>query len=190
MTRCCRCARPGRPGSSLVVLALLALTMLLGSSAHAQDQVWVVNFPDQQTVSGDVRISEPVPVSRIQRFEDVVVTAVSRQQTSQLVLAGTLETAGFSTVVLSLAAEIQGTVPRTAEIGVILVPEEDVALRALKDGYLLFPIEVTAKVPAEAPPYVASTPEKHELAFPRYRVYLYNSGKRTARVQVFALLRS
>ena len=61
-------------------------------------------------------------------------------------------------------------------------------LRALKeDRALLFPLRITATlVPGRE--YFSSRPERLALAFPRYQVYLYNTGARTVEAHFYAYL--
>ena len=169
-------------------LAIAAVAILLATPALAQDAVWIANFPDVQRVEGAVSLAGPIPSTDMIRYEDVTVSSVRRADTTRLIQAGVLESRGFGSVVLSLAAEIKGTVPAPAKIGVVLVPDEGFVLDALAEGHYLFPIEVELEVEAESVPYVAADPEAHLLAFPRYRVYLYNTGKRTVKAQLYAML--
>lgn len=42
--------------------------------------------------------------------------------------------------------------------------------------------------PQESLPDVGTRSETHQLAFPRYRAYLNNTGPRTVKTQLFAFL--
>lgn len=166
------------------------MVLLTAGWAPAQDSVWVVNLPEVQEVDGEVKVTEPIPSTRMIRFSDVVVTSVERQDTNRLVAGGTLDADGFSSAVVSLAGEIKGTVEEPAEVGVLLVPDEEFVLDALKEGQLLFAIDVKGSVQAEGPAYFGSDSNGHVLAFPRYRVFFYNTCSRTAKVQLYIRLRT
>jgi hypothetical protein len=156
----------------------------------AQEPVIVVNFPTTQQVEGSVavEVDEPIPHSRMVAFDPVDVTTVGRDETTRLIPGGTLETEGFTSVVLSMAGEIKGTVPEPSTLGVILLPDDDLVEEALALGFLVLPMELETQVPQESHPYASAMPERFDVAFPRYRVYFYNTGQRTVETRLFAML--
>lgn len=156
----------------------------------AQDAVWIANFPEIQDIRGSVTVGEPIPAAVLERFEGVTVSSVRPDETTRLVSAGTVDTVGYSTLVVSLAAEIKGTVPAPCTVGAVLIPDEGFADEALKEGHLLFPLEVEIDVPKDSPRWVSSQSLVFEVAFPRYRVLLYNTGSRTATASLYAMLRT
>ena len=122
-------------------------------------------------------------------IEDVLVSPLTpRDNTNRLVSAGVLDAGGFTSAVLSVGGDVKGTVPAAAELGAVLVPDEVFVEDAFTRGYILFPIEVAAQVPANSAPSVGSDPKRFDLAFPRYRVYLFNTSSRAINAQVYVLL--
>ena len=171
-----------------VVLWAGALLSLAAGTGYAQEPVFVTNFPEVQEIAGEVKLASPIPHSDLVAFDAVEVTTVGRDEATGLISGGLLEADGFTSVVLSLAGEVKGSVPRTASLGVILIPDESFVAAAFREGSYLFPIEVEADIPANSPPYVDAKPARQQLAFPRYRVYFYNTGSRTVRAQLYAML--
>lgn len=162
---------------------------LTSSVAPAQEGwVGVVNFPEVQTVDGAVHIAEPIPSNEMVRIHSTTVTTVKRHQTNRLVSGGVIESGPFTAVRISLGGYVEGTPPESATIGAVLVPDEDFVLDALKEGVYLFPIEVTIGIPQESLPYVGTQSETHQLSFPRYRVYFYNTSQRTVKTELYAML--
>jgi hypothetical protein len=147
-----------------------------------------LNFPDVQTVEGGVEVAEPIPSNEMVRFEDTTVTTVKRHETTRLISGGVLEAGPFTSVSLSLGGFVEGMPPEPATIGAVLVPDEDFVMDALKEGVYLFPIEITMSIPQDSLPYVGTRSETHQLSFPRYRVYFYNSSPRTVKTQLYAFL--
>lgn len=170
---------------SLVVV----ITAAFSWPAFAQEgSISISNFPEIQTVDGGVEIAEPIPSNEMIRFPDITVTTVQRHQTNRLISGGVLETGPFTAVSLSLGGFVEGTPPEPATIGAVLVPDEDFVLEAFKEGVYLFPIEVTMTIPQESLPYVGTRSETHQLTFPSYRVYFYNTSQRTVKTQLYAFL--
>lgn len=171
-----------------VVLSTIALLAFAFHPARAQEPVFVTNFPEVQEVTGEVKLASPIPHSDLVAFGAVEVTTVGREEATGLISGGLLEADGFTSVVLSLAGEVKGSVPRPATLGVILIPDESFVAAAFREGSYLFPIEVEADIPTNSLPYVDAKPAREQLAFPRYRIYFYNTGSRTVRAQLYAML--
>ncbi len=171
---------------SLTVIAL-AGTGWLDAQERLVDVI-VRNLPVVQEVKGSISIEKPTSHAAMVRFEDLIVSPAERHNTNRLQYAGVLESDGFTSVVLSLTGEIKGTAPAAAVIGVLLVPDEELVVEAFEAGHLLLPIELPVSIKANASAYVAASGLPAPIAFPRYRVYLYNTGKRTIRAQLFAYL--
>lgn len=164
---------------------LVALTV--GLPAAAQEDVYVVNFPPVQSVEGEVSIAEPVPGTRMLRYDDRIVAPVERAETTALVPGGVIDVDGFSEAVLSLAGFVQGQQRLEGSVGAILIPEEDSILQVFNEaGLIQLPLEVTASVTASDSYFAGS--ESVRLAFPRYQIYFYNSSDRAVSVQLFAYL--
>lgn len=179
--------------AALAVLVVLTLAVVpwSGGTGDAQDvaPVEVVNLPSVQKVQGTVSVGEPIPQTRLVRFRNVVVSPVGRGDTTSLVEAGSVKTDGFTHVVLALRGEVQGKLAREGMVGAILLPEEEPVVRTFEQaGLYQFPLTVTATVRARDRGYFASEPARTELAFPSYRIFLYNETDRSVEVDLYAYL--
>lgn len=176
----------------LTALLGLALWLLPGGDALSQPSdpaqpVVVTNLPRVQQVDGEVSIRGLVPHTRFVAWEEeTVVSAAPRSQATQLIDGGVLETGPFRRVVLSLTGVVKGEVEAPGAVGALLIPDVEPARRAFEsEGVYLLPLEVTAPVGA-GDGYVASAASEQIVAFPRYRVWLYNSTRRPVGVRLFA----
>lgn len=188
----------------LISVFLLWVLPPRGNPVQAQSPdkpqpVYVVNQPQTVTVQGqvtlagpiegEVSVRGPIPQGKAVVFHDVVVSPVEKSEVTRLVHAGTLATEGFVNMVVSLAGVQRATPTRSGEVGVILLPAEELPRRALEEvGQWLFAIQTHATSAAQTGPYFASEPLRATVAFPRYRVFLYNSSDRTVTVTVYAYL--
>jgi len=74
-------------------------------------------------------------------------------------------------------------------VGVMLIPDEEPIVRALReDGRLQFPLEATAQVTPGESSFFASDPAARRVAFPRYRIYLYNSSNKSVEANLYLYL--
>ena len=181
--------------SVLGVLALAGIALLLLFTPSGEvvsqsvRQVFVTNFPDRQTIDGSVSIDGPVELSRLVRIEDITLPPIRREDTTRLLEAGTLEVDGFPSVVLSLHGVVKGHVGRVGTVGVILLPDEPTIQEAFDEhGLMHFYLEAAAGGVSAKTPYFASEQPRHTVAFPRYRVLLYNTTDKTVSVNLFAYL--
>jgi hypothetical protein len=102
---------------------------------------------------------------------------------------GSLVTDGFTSLVLALSGQFKASDSRPGTVGVILLPDEETVLRAFEeDGRYHFPLEVRAATVAAASPFFASSQEKLTIAFPRDRVFFYNTTDRSVAVNLHAYL--
>jgi hypothetical protein len=123
-----------------------------------------------------------VPFERIQ-----VAAGVARTDTTQLVDAGTIDTDGFSELVFSLGGEFKEGVPESGTVGAILVPDREPFLHLLqKEGKVVFPLEARVDIRGLRDPIFVSEQRTARIAFPRYRVFLYNETRSGASVWLFA----
>ncbi|MGC8917557.1 MAG: hypothetical protein ACP5NF_11340 [Thermoanaerobaculum sp.] len=191
---------------ALMGVSLLVVLATHGSRVQAQSPekaqpVYVVNQPQTVTVQGqvsltgpiegEVSVRGPIPQGKTVVFSEVEVPPVQRTEIPRLARAGTLSTEGFVTMIVSLAGMQRATPTRPGEVGLILIPEEELPLRALEEfGQWLFAFETKAKTAPQAAPYFAAEPLRATVAFPRYRVLLYNTSDRTVTVTVYAYLTS
>jgi hypothetical protein len=175
----------------LAVVAILALGLaFLGEgsaqtrSAGAGQQVEVVNFPENQ----DVTVRGTPSQARLAGFEDQLISPNGSRDPTTWRQIGTLATDGFGWVVLSLGGNVQGALTEPAAVIAVLVPERDPILRALKDDQIvLFPLQATATL-SPGREYFTSQQQRQPVAFPRYQVYLYNTGARTVEASLWAYL--
>jgi len=177
----------GLPALVLIAVPVVVLASV-GVSREIQ-RVLVTNFPDVFRVEGEVRVRGPIKQTQAEAFRDVLVPPVARVDSTRLVHAGYLETDGFAWVVVSLAGQLKGEALRPGELGVVLVPDEDVAHRALDEqGLLVFPLELASPPVSGRPSYFAAAPARLAVGFPRYRVLLYNNTDKSASVNIYAYL--
>jgi hypothetical protein len=183
--------------SRTVILGLVTLTMT-GMLAAGQPvrhdsgevvPVVVTNFPDLVRVEGSVAIEGPIRTTSLATIADMVVPPVRREDANHLVDAGSIVADGFAAVVLSLTGEIKGQPRQPGEVGAILLPDEDRVLRAFTErGQFLMPLEVKALPSTGGSPYFAAQTRRFTVAYPRYRVFLYNAGDRSVGVSLHAYL--
>ena len=177
----------------LSVAAAVAALVCLGAAGSGQGdeearKVLVTNFPETQTVSGKVSVDGPVHTAALKSISSSDVWPVGPNETSRLIAAGTIETDGFASAVLSLTGQVRGDSMRAGEVGAFLVPDEPLVQRALEEkGLMLFPLEVKASCAAGSLYFTSGQP-RLTLGFTRYRVLLYNTTDKTVSVQLFAYL--
>lgn len=172
----------------LIVLIVLAVGLLLAATNREILDVQVLNFPDPQRIRGSVSIDGPIRHGEITRMHDIIVPPVKPTDTTRLINAGSIVTDGFTYAVLSLNGLTKGDVLKGGTVGVFLVPEEESVIRTLNEaGQIQFSLEVESGV-SPATPYFASKSERVSVAFPRYRVLLYNTTDKTVTANLFAYL--
>jgi len=182
---------------TLVSLAIAGLMTLAGSPGGSFPRagegevvpVMVTNFPETVQVEGSVAVKGPIRRSTLTTIADVVVPPIKRDDTNHYIDAGTISTDGFVGTVLSLLGEFKGQPQRAGEIGAILLPDDDFVIRALTErGQLLLVEEVKTVPTITASPYFAAKPVRFTVAYPRYRVFLYNACDKSVSVTVHAYL--
>lgn len=153
------------------------------------DEVTVRNLPEVQAVKGTVAVSNLPPVTAFLRREGIVVPPFARSELFDAVQGEPLVTEGFTRMVLSLQGEIRDSLPRPGVVAAVLVPDEEPVLLALRDARKVeFPVEVSAPAGGPGGTYFASEPVEAKVAFPRYRVYFYNSTGKGAGVNLYVNL--
>jgi hypothetical protein len=175
-------------GLSLVVV-LLVITPADEMVSQEIQQVFVTNFPDVFSVRGKLTVEGAVHLAETRSFEDILVPPVRPTETTRLIEAGTLETEGFPGVVLSLHGITRGDVKRAGAVGAILIPDE----QRIQDGFhelglMPFSLETSAAGVSAETPYFASSQPRFDVAFPRYKVLLYNTTDKTVTVNLYAYL--
>lgn len=173
-----------------------AAAVLLWAGAVAGQQwerevvpVAVTNFPETVRVEGRVVVDGPIQGTRLVSLAETVVAPTRKEDTTRLVPAGTVETSGFAAAVVSLLVETKAPPSRPGEVGAVLLPDDEFVLRAFQEkGVFLLAEEVAAAPPSPASPYFAARPVRFTVAYPRYRVLLYNAGDRSVSVTVHVYL--
>lgn len=173
----------------VLTLALAAIWPALTPAALAEEvrEVVVRNFPEIQEVEGEVAVTRPVPHAQLIRLEDQVVSSTSLAEAIRGRPAAVVETAGFTSAVLSLQGDVRGSLGREGTVGAVLVPDEEPILRALSEtGDVLLPLEIEAEVPRDAAYWSAQG--EVTVGFPRYRVFLYSTVEKPVGVSLYVYL--
>lgn len=171
---------------SMGAVAVLASVTTLG--VQELTQTFVVNLESPHPIEGDVSVSAPIPHSDTASMIDVVVAPSAREETGLWTDVGEIETAGFTSVVLSLHGQLRGSTSGTGVVALVLVPNEENILRALAEGEVHLTLDATADpVPPDAL-YFSGASDVLPVGFPSYRVFVYNTTERSASVDVYAYL--
>ena len=171
-----------------LVLSWLVLAPSRGLDAEGPEQVFVTNFPEVQQVAGTVTVGAPIPQTRFERLE-ALVSPAGIQETSSYTEAGTLQAAGFGAVTLSLAGTVQGRLAAAAPVGVVLLPDvPEIVANFRTHGVAQLALRLEAEAAPSGTGLFHAEPVHLRLAFPRYRVLLYNGSPRTAEATVYAYL--
>ena len=180
--------------SALVVLLVAASVVLVFSPpgrviAQELQSVFVTNFPKVFSISGTVSVDGPVKQAKLAALHEVVVPPVNPKETTRLIQGGVVESDGFTAMVLSLQGQIKGEVYRAGTVGVFLLPDEEPIVHAFEEkGLMQFATEVNAAGVSAGSPYFASSSNRSQVAFPRYRTYFYNTSDKTVTVNLYAYL--
>lgn len=185
--------------SGAILLFVASQDRLKAQAPEAVQRVFVVNQPETQRIRGEVTIAEPIvgqvsvtgpiPQGRALVIQDVEVPPVDKATAPNLVFGGTVNTEGFVNMVVSLAGMQRATPTRSGEVGVILLPAEELPQRAWEEhGEALFAVATSGQSKTGSLPYFASKPLQATVAFPRYRVFFYNNSDRTVLVTVYVYL--
>lgn len=172
--------------AAIVILAVLA-SWERPVVADAPEAVTVTNFPEVQQISGRVVVSEPIPQTRFEA-KKALVTPAALSDTNNLTDAGTIETAGFTHMTLSVSGILQGSA-QAGSVGVMLVPDlPEVANARRTYGVLQFGLRAETAINLTQAGLFSSEPATFRLGFPRYRVLLYNTTQKSADAMVYAYL--
>ena len=164
---------------SIYVVALLIVVVGFVGPLAAQTEVKVVGVPD-------VNVPKPVPHSELVVFRDIAVSSTRGSGSGDMTLAGTVDAAGYTSVMLSLAVEPQSS--DGGSVTAYLIPIEKFVSSSSDGGPVLFPL--TAGVSFSGDEKVAGSMSfQHQLAFPKYAVYLANHSDRPVKAQFFVYLR-
>ncbi len=173
----------------------------LQAEASLPSEVNVKNFPETQQIRGDVQVKNFPETQQIKGSvsvegttksiakEGLVVTTSQRAELSEMVYAGTIETDGFTSLLISLQGEMRSDVFSSGTIGVLLVPDQGSILRILRDAKRVqFPIECKAQTKSGDSIYFESEQVQQRIAFSRYKIYLYNTANKQAEANVYLYL--
>ncbi len=170
------------------VVGLLAF-VISSPQAHSAESldVRVNNFPETQQVKGSVTIEG---ATRTVKREAILVSTSRRNELSELVHAGVIDTDGYTSISVSLQGEVKSTTFLSGTIGVILIPDEEPVLRALKEArQMQFPIETVCKIKSGDSEYFSAAQYDQHVGFSRYKMFLYNTLNRSAEVNVYLYLK-
>lgn len=178
---------------TFAAVAALAMVLLLTPAGQAVSQeiqqVFVTNFPEVQSIDGRVSVAGPVHLAELRSYEEILVPPVRPTETTRLIEAGTLDTDGYPAVVLSLHGLTRGDVKKSGDVGAILIPVEQRIEEGFNEqGLMPFSLETAASGVSADTPYFASAQPRYVVAFPRYRVLLYNTTDKSVTVSLYAYL--
>jgi hypothetical protein len=171
----------------LLVPALLVLAAALPSFGADQPPapVVVTNFPPTQQVAGTVTVGQPIPSTRF-ASTGALVPPVLLSDLDSLADGGVLDASGFASATFSLAITVQGSLGSPGKLGALLVPDVAEILATMRNsGVVQFPITIEASVVPSASGIHQSEPVTIRLAFPRYRVFFYNTSPRSAHAMLY-----
>lgn len=170
----------------MIVGGLIVLASIWPSRELLSQQVrdvFVRNFPERQEIFGRVSVGEAIPSTKA--FERTrTVSPVRREETVHLIDGGVVDVERFSTATVTVYGWIKSGTFEAGQVGIMLLPEEEVFSRALEEsGQLLMPIEVMAEVDPRSAGYFVGQ-STFPLGFERYRVLFYNSSTKPAEATV------
>jgi len=142
---------------------LMALALPLGTGSSLARESWFVAL--------DRQIVPPTP----------------RSAGTQLFDAGAIDTDGFRDMVISFGGEFQEGLPSSGRVGAILIPDHAITEKLLRtEGVFVFPTEIEYRMDDTIQGQIfMSKSVQTKIAFPRYRVYLYNETTSGASMSVF-----
>ena len=116
-----------------------------------------------------------------------MVPPTPRSAVTQLFDAGAVDTDGFRDMVISFGGEFKESLPTSGRVGAILIPDHAITDHLLRnEGVFVFPTEIEYKVDDTIQgQFFMSGSIQTKVAFPRYRVYLYNETTSGASMSVF-----
>ena len=177
----------------IILLAAASAGFILSPRGTAVGQeiqsVIVTNFPKVFNISGAVTVEGPVKQAKLAALREVVVPPVNPKDTVRLIQGGIVDSDGFTAMVLGLQGQIKGEVYRPGTVGVFLLPDEEPIVHAFEEkGLMQFAAEVNVAGVSAGSPYFASSSNRTQIAFPRYRTYFYNTSDKTVTVNLYAYL--
>jgi hypothetical protein len=173
-----------------LVTAAWLIFMLPSGVARSQEvmRALVVNLENPHPVVGTVSVEGTIRHADTVRVHDVIVSSARRDEPPRWTDAGVVDTSGFTHLALSVQGYVKGRVNQPGVIGVILIPEEEPIIQALSEGQIHLPLEVTADATPGVISYFSASEPRLPIAFPQYRVWLYNTTEESAAANVFLYL--
>jgi hypothetical protein len=173
-----------------LITAALLVFMVPSGVARSQEvmKALVVNLATPHPIVGKVSVERTIRHTDTVRINDVLVPSARREEPARWLDAGVVETSGFTYLALSVQGYVKGRIGQPGVIGVILIPEEEPILQALNESQIHLPLEVTADVAPAATSYFSASEPRLPIAFPRYRIWVYNSTGESASANVFLYL--
>ncbi len=170
--------------SLFVLLAIMIQSPL--AIASQPTEVHVDNFPETQQIKGSVSIDGPLIHSQFVKKEGLLVPISRRGETSEMFHGGIVDAEGFTSIAISVQGEVKSSSFISGSIGVVLVPDEEPVLRALREAKRIqFPIECVALIKSGDSSFFSADQVVARVTFPRYRLYLYNTLNRSADANVY-----
>ena len=170
----------------LLVLFLTSVPQSLQAQVSQPSDVRINNFPELQQIKGSVSIEG---TTKSIAKEGLVVPTSQRAELSEMIYAGTIETEGFTSLLISLQGEMRSDVFSSGTIGVVLIPDEKSILRILREAKRIqFPIECKVHTKSGDLIFVESEQVQQRIAFPRYKMYLYNTANKSVEANVYLYL--
>ena len=115
-----------------------------------------------------------------------VSPGIARTDTQRFVEVGTVDTDGFSELRISIAGEFKEAIPRGGTIGAILIPDINPFTYLLQqEGKIVFATEVNVPIGGQSGAIFYSEAVPSKVAFPAYKIYLYNDTTSAAGVNVY-----
>jgi hypothetical protein len=167
--------------SRLSKVAVLVSLLLAGATlgmAQMMSDVRVVNTPS-------VTVPAPIPHSRMERFLNQPISSETGS-CAQWVLVGTVDTSGYTRLMLSLAGEVLGSGLK-GTVGAALVPGEAFVQKAMEKRIVPFSLRAEASEIDESGIF-ATEPFSLPVSFPSYWVYMYNTGERPVKANLYVYL--
>lgn len=174
------------PVLAIIVATAVVATLSMGAAAVQKiAQTFVVNLETPHPVEGSVVVPEPVPHSDFVSVHDVVAAPAPPTDPSLWTEAGSIETKGFTSAVLSVHGQLRGNPGTAGAVVAVLVPDEENILRALSEGEVHLSLEAAADPVPSGGLYFSGARGGLAVGFPRYRLFVYNTTDRSASVNVF-----
>ena len=137
--------------------------------------------------AGPPQSAENVSMGQLVGIKGIVVPPVEKIDVTKLVDAGTIDTDGFTYMVINFGGEMKEPPSRQGVVGALLVPDV-----APFDMVLAFhnivpvPLEIKAQVTNDTLPFFMAKQVRFDVGFPKYRVLFYNTTGSSATCALFA----